>query len=155
MTKLVKADLRVTSLTVSDQQGLKISVPPECTKDWLLCLHLLAEGLTETCTFLNINERTKLSIHLGSRSRWIVEQRNAHYAMTLDPTSLDCLRAFFGRYYRDGFAEVDHVDLQPDEPLGSYITISVHEYAPPCRREISTECLVWISRRRATKRPIP
>ena len=141
MKKLVNMGVHVKSATVKDQQVLRISVPPECLRDWLLCLHLLADDLIQTCAFLNVKAATKLDILVDSRCRWVVGRRDAHFIITLDRTSLDYLRAFFGRYYRDGFAEVDHIDLQPDEPLGSYITIDVQEYAAPLSAEDTTRML--------------
>jgi hypothetical protein len=41
------------------------------------------------------------------------------------------LRCFFLRYFRDGFAEVDHVDIDDTANAGGYLTFVVSEFAPP------------------------
>jgi hypothetical protein len=50
------------------------------------------------------------------------------FCLTLTPGALDFVRHFFLRYYRDGVAEVDHIDVQNCD--GGYTTICAQDSAP-------------------------
>lgn len=131
MKKFLKLDLSVDSSLIDGQPILNVSVPPGSVRDWLICLHLLQDNLIEACVFSNDSAASKLEIRLAASSNWKVGSQSGHFVASLAPSALDYLRSFFARYYRDGVAEVDHIDVETDEPKMGYITLSVHEHLPP------------------------
>ncbi|AGA24786.1 hypothetical protein [Singulisphaera acidiphila] len=131
MKKFLKLDLSVDSFLMDGQPILNVSVSLGNAKDWLLCLHLLQDNLIEACVFSNDSAASKLEIRLGASCEWKVGSQSSHFIVSFTAFALDYLRSFFARYYRDGVAEVDHVDIEVDDPQMGYITVSVDEHLPP------------------------
>jgi hypothetical protein len=101
-------------------------------------LSLLKEGLIETLTVTDQRGRSaKLQLlkepKLSGAVRVSFHSDRSQVAMTSN--SLDYVQHFFLKYYRDGRAEVDHVDLQAiDAETGDkeiYVTFRVPESVPP------------------------
>ena len=53
--------------------------------------------------------------------------------MNLTTSDLDFVRHFFLRFYRDGLAEVDHIDVQTGD--GGYIIFCAELSVPPLSAE--------------------
>ena len=131
MKKFLKLELPVNSSVVDGQPILEVSVPRESLKDWLLCIYLLQDDLIEACVFSDHRAGSKLEIRLGASCEWKAGTQSGYFTTLLTDSALGYLRSFFARYYRDGVAEVDHIDIGSDEPEFGYITISVDEHLPP------------------------
>jgi len=58
-----------------------------------------------------------------------LKKSGAKYSVYLTSKSLDCLRFYFLKYYRDGFAEVDHVDFEDEINQNGYLTFSVPDFS--------------------------
>ena len=135
MKKFLKLELRVEPSLIDDQSILNVSVPPGSVKDWLLCLHLVQDNLVEACVFGDDRASSKLEIQLGRSCEWKAGSQSGHFIISLTESALGYLRSFFARYYRDGVAEVDHIDIESDEPKFGYITIGVDEHLQPVSSE--------------------
>jgi hypothetical protein len=135
MKKFVKIELRADSSLVDDQSILNISVPPGSLKDWLLGLLLVQDKLVEACVFGDDTARSKLEVQLGASCEWRVGSQSGHFMMSLTESALGYLIGFFARYYRDGIAEVDHIDIESTEPKFGYITVRANEYSRPVASE--------------------
>jgi hypothetical protein len=135
MKKFLKLELLVDSSLIDDQSILNISVPPGSVKDWLLCLLLIQDNLVEACVFGDDRARSKLEVRLGESCEWKMGSQSGHFMMLLTESALGCLIGFFGRYYRDGIAEVDHIDIESIKPKFGYITVRVDEHSQPLSSE--------------------
>ena len=131
MKKLLKFNLAVRSSIAGGQPLLKVAIRPADVRDWLLCLHLLHDHHIEACVFGSDENGSKLEIRLGESCEWRVGSQAGHFILSLTNCGLDYMRSFFARYYRDGVAEVDHIDFETDEPRMGYIIVTVDESAAP------------------------
>jgi hypothetical protein len=114
------------------QWSLKIIVSPAALKDWCLCLDLLEESMISELVvpYLSISNRIEIakqyaidsSSYQGNPLRVLLSERDLNY-----------MRHFFMRYYRDGVADVDHIDIETDK--GDYITLKVEESIAPMSAE--------------------
>lgn len=131
MIKYLKLDVVVTFSIIDGQHSLKVSVPPGSVRDWLLCLYLLNDNTIESFIFTDNSGKSKIEIRLGELTEWNEASQRCHFKTSLSASALNYLRGFLARYYRDGAAEVDHIDIEADEPKFGYITVSVDEHRPP------------------------
>lgn len=115
MKKQLSLALRLKLVQHPGQTVLNIEFETEALAEWCLGLCLLKEGLIPV---LLIQERTakgKLEIQLTgqtkhrARTQASFESNTTRVRMT--PDDLDYLLHFFLKYFRDGVAEVDHLDL--------------------------------------------
>jgi len=124
------------------QKVLRLRFHRDALRDWCLGLCLLKEGLVEAFTVIEQGAS-------GTKVKFLVEQRFSSKPritfqaqsseVRLTGNNLDYLRQFFLRYYRDGVAEVDHLDLEAsDAETGDdevYVTFEVSESRPPLSPE--------------------
>jgi len=114
------------------------SISISAVTEWCLALCLLREGVAEAVSVREEAGNGKLEIQAMSqagsqvRTRARLDAGSVHLALT--PRDLEYLLHFFLRYYRDGVAEVDHLDLEVvtgTEDQEVSITFKVPESAPP------------------------
>jgi hypothetical protein len=142
MNKHLQLPVDIERVQHSGQTVLRLSLQRKGLCDWCVGLSLLKEGLIETLTvteqrgrgtkvqFLKeskVNRAVRVSFHAG-RSQ-----------VVMTDNSIDYVQHFFLKYYRDGLAEVDHIDLQAvDAETGNseiYVTFQVAESIPPVTGE--------------------
>jgi hypothetical protein len=108
-----------------------------------LGLCLLKEGLTEGLLVSEERGRKKLELQMVGSSD-VRAKAEASFGtettqLRIASSDLDYLLHFFLKYYRDGVAEVDHLDLQAMsenvEEEESYITFIVPESVLPVNEE--------------------
>ena len=133
MNKSIQLAIKVNSRTIDGQSVLHVHVPPNCLDQWTLCLQLLHDELVDCCVLFAPAAQFKLELRCETSSTHL--KMNATNVVCLSPQALDCLRCFFLKYFRDGFAEVDHVDIDDDVQHGGYLTFSVSEYSHPISGE--------------------
>jgi hypothetical protein len=139
MNKNVVLPVDIALLNHPEQNVLAVSLSREALHEWCLGLCLLKECLIETLIVTGERRKTSVRIRLGPEPEKISTAR-----ATLAPDTnlleianndLDRLRYFFLRYYRDGVADVDHLDLEAiDANTGKkdiYITFKVPDSKPP------------------------
>jgi hypothetical protein len=101
-----------------------------------LGLSLLSINLTEKVTIRNASQSILL-LPLGKSNNLSYSQaqwRGKAPELRLSPRLLGALLAFFARYLRDGFASVNHfdIDIEPSEDsIGVFIVLKVDKFAPP------------------------
>jgi hypothetical protein len=122
------------------QKVLRLQVHRNGLRDWCLGLCLLKEGLVETFTVIEeegkgrgTKVKFRVETHPSTRSRITLIAMASEVLMT--KSNLDYVLHFFLKYYRDGVAEVDHIDLEGvDTETGdneTYITFHVSEAKGP------------------------
>ena len=129
MNKNIQLAIEVNSRKVDGQSVMNVHVPPNCLEHWCFCLQLLHDELVDSCVVFAPAAQFKLESRCETSSTHL--KRNAIDVVCLSPQALDFLRSFFLKYFRDGFAEVDHLDIEDDLQHGGYLTFSVSEYSPP------------------------
>lgn len=142
MRKHISLAMRLSVAQHLDQEVLTIHVQPPGLKDCCLGLSLFKEGLIKSLIFTELGGTQKLDLqmdeNMNSSKPVACPLVNGHQVI-LPLNTLDYLLHFFLKYYRDGFAEVDHVDLEAVKSGiegGDFsITVSVSEAAPPVTGE--------------------
>ena len=129
----MKKFLSKSLLVEKRQSSLRITVSPSTLTDWCLCLQLLHENLIEAFVFLSCASSHLVEVTFGDTSHYGSICQRDRLTVVLCERDLDYARHFFFRYYRDGIAEVDHIDIQAEG--GDYITILVEEPIPPVSSE--------------------
>lgn len=142
MRKYLRLALHLKLVHYAGQLVLEIRFETEAIRDWCLALSLLKERLV---TALLINEevgRGKLEIEVASqkkapsRTQASFDPEKIHINIT--ENDLDYVLHFFLKHYRDGIAEVDHIDLEvlsPTESAEASICFKAPHAAPPLSAE--------------------
>jgi hypothetical protein len=127
----------------NEQAVLLISFHREALQDWCLGLCLLHTGLIGTLVITGRRRNMMMKLHFGTNAKG---DRVARATLRPDASEvelthngLDYLQQFFLKYYRDGVAEVDHLDLEAiDAVTGKkniYVTFRVPNSTPPVSPE--------------------
>ncbi|MBL8714213.1 MAG: hypothetical protein JNM12_15055 [Alphaproteobacteria bacterium] len=112
-------------------------LPNESIRNWCLGLALLKEDLVENIVFVPNEGELSFILRLDTEApsgaiKGAIE--NDAICVVLSDVTLDYLLSFSLKHYRDGYAEVDHIDLQTDfENLGNniYVTLKFDTSGPP------------------------
>ena len=115
-----------------------ISFSRSSIQEWCLGIILLKLHLIQTLIISNEHKQKCLEIQIfeaperSSKSKVILNSTS--YWISISQTQVEYILSFFLKYYRDGIAEVDHVDLDAiDVENGNQevgITITVPDFAP-------------------------
>jgi len=142
MNKHLRLPLDIERVQHPGQTVLRLSFHREALCDWCAGLSLLKEGLIETLTVTEQREKgTKVQFLKESKVNGTdrVSFHADRSQVVMSGNSLDYAQHFFLKYYRDGLAEVDHIDLQAvDAETGNkeiYVTFRVPESVPPLTAE--------------------
>lgn len=133
MRKFVDIAFAVEEVVVEEQSLVRIHVAPASLKDWCLCLQLLNDNLIEAFTIRRASSARTVQVGRGEGSCSDTMHGTNGLALKLSGRDLDFARHFFLRYYRDGAAEVDHIDIEMEE--GGYVIFSVGKSVPPVSPE--------------------
>jgi hypothetical protein len=143
MNKHIKVSIKIELKEFPGERVLVVSFRKNSIESWCLGLCLLEAELIEN---LVVSEEGGKK-YLEMRLRLTTEQdRIAHASVGNDASyieltrdSLKYLRHFFLKYYRDGVAQVDHLDLEAiDKSTGRNtvnITFKVPDAIPPVSPE--------------------
>lgn len=129
MKKAMELALTVTARSLDGQSIVNVLIPPSSVCHWCLCLQLLHDQLVESCVLLLPEPQGKVEVRCAATSTHSIG--HSGHRICLSSNALDYLRCFFLKYFRDGFAEVDHVDIDDEQHEGGYLTFSVLESALP------------------------
>ena len=113
MNGTVKMPLELEVKRVSYQLGVMVDLKNVPMPDWCLNLCLLKEKLVDTLVFLIGKKKLKIEVDNIEDSR----RANVFFApnqvhVKVDPAELERWVDFFLMYYRDGVAQVDHIDVE-------------------------------------------
>ena len=148
MTKRLALPIKVETVHYPGQTVLSIVVAREALKDWCLGLCLLSEGLIETLLIAGNHGQNQKELRVNRLPQDFVGVRtrvtSGAWYLEIADTNLEYLQHFFLKYYRDGVAEVDHLDLEATtgEDEAIYVTFKVLETRPPLTPE---EAEKWLA----------
>ncbi len=139
MNKHLQLSIDIKLVHHPGQDVLALSFRREALNEWCLSLCLLKEGLVETLVITEEYRKMSLEIRFGANPE---TNRTARATLKQDVSlleithgNLDYLQHFFLKYYRDGVADVDHLDLEAiNAATGKndiYITFRVPDSKPP------------------------
>lgn len=129
MNKVASVALEVEELVIDGQPLVRIHIGAAAVVEWAVCLQLLADNLVEAIRFHCMGSGRQIEIRRTTVGRSNINHHAGEPKVVLDSHSLDYVRHFFLRYYRDGAAEVNHLDVELEG--GGYLTITVDEHVAP------------------------
>jgi hypothetical protein len=140
MTRFVKMALLIHEERVSDQLVVSVDLTNVTLSDWCLNLCLLKEGLVDALVLSGNRElevQKDQSIDKADRAK--VNIKSSRVQIVVHPIELDYWLSFFLKYYRDGIAEVDHLDVEAIDVSKAheqlYVVFQVRDAAPPVSAE--------------------
>lgn len=143
MNKRLRLPSSIELKDYSGQKVLEIRVGRDSLWNWALGLLLVREGLVDTLTVTSERGNGAVEIRLDPTHR----RTPAVLASLAEPFSrlefsgvaLDYLLHALLKYYRDGQAEVDHIDLQTalsdSDNEDAYVTFAFADSATPISAE--------------------
>jgi len=138
MNKHIQLPVEIELVHHSGQIVLRFLFRREALQDWCLGLCLLNESLIETLVITTDHQKMGVKIHVAAKPE-IGSVARAYFKpdisqLEITRTNLGYLQHFFLKYYRDGVAEVDHIDLEAiNADTGKkdiYITFRVPDSRP-------------------------
>ena len=142
MSKLLRIPAEIKVVSHQTQFVLKAFIHKEALQDWCLGLCLLNEGLIEFLIVSDVRSEKsfKLNLKTGPEKdpRARIHSKSHATAVDLTANGLKYLLHFSLRYYRDGVADVDHVNIEAidaDSERDAYLTVSVADSVPPVSPE--------------------
>lgn len=90
-----------------------VDLAASCPGRLALALSLLNDTLVDRCTLRTASGSVVLRLTRSSREREVIVERHGHrqWSVSLGHIELERWLTFFLKYFRDGAAEVDHLDL--------------------------------------------
>ncbi|MGC1614900.1 MAG: hypothetical protein WA736_09445 [Candidatus Acidiferrum sp.] len=143
MTKRLQLSLEFELKNDQGQRLVLIFLSQESLPKLCLGLTLLSEGLVESFLTTDQTGKTTIEFSIGRHLKIGQFAPSSPSSKTgyveLTPNGLAYLLHFFLKYYRDGAAEVDHIDLQMvGKDTGrndTYITFRVSDFKSPVSLE--------------------
>jgi hypothetical protein len=85
--------------------------------------------MIDAFTFVQNVRSRYLEITRGDRSLWNLTKEQTKLTVILGQRDLECVKGLLFRYYKDGIAEVDHIDVET--PNGDYIVFTMEDAVAP------------------------
>lgn len=144
MKEYMKVPARVEITHYADETFLRVQLKSTEIQDWCMGLLLLREKIVISLTFIETDKKEKLKLLLLEDQQVIKKVKNKKGALLspnngkvffeheetkiyLTPDGLDYLLFFLLQYYKKIIGDIDHVDMEFDEPLGTCVTFAVSE----------------------------
>jgi len=123
MKKLFNKSIDIRSISFNDGDSVYASITRNILTDWCLHLTLLKERLVDSIVVKEnaTHERVELTCTDSDHCSFI--SKSDRLSLSLSSRDLDNLHYFLLEFYRDGYASVDHIDLQTEN--GGYITFQI------------------------------
>jgi hypothetical protein len=135
MNRRVELPIALDDKKVAYQRVITIDLGAVSIGEWCLNLCLLKEGLVDAVTFAG-KGRLRIEVdHTIERARRArARSESGQVELFVHPEELDFWVSFFLKAYRDGMAEVGHIDVEAasipdDEEI--YVTFLAGKSAPP------------------------
>ncbi|MGH9943839.1 MAG: hypothetical protein ACRD9R_15955 [Pyrinomonadaceae bacterium] len=146
MDRILKMPVGLSVERVSYQLVITIDLQSTPIPEWCLNLCLLKQQLASALVFLLGKKKLKIemnSVEGSRRAKVFLAPNQVH--VVVQPAELNRWMNFFLKYYRDGVAEVDHIDVEAlvvsDEPEDVYIIFIVKDAVPPMPAEEARKIL--------------
>ena len=138
MNKHLQLPVDIELVHHSGQTVLRLRFHREALRDWCLGLTLLSDALIENLSVTGEHGRKGVQVQLGAKPDGVgpvrVSLKPDPMRVEITCNNMDYLQHFFLKYYRDGVAEVDHIDLQAIDmdsgEEGIYVTFQVPDARP-------------------------
>lgn len=135
--KLIRLNLSFYQRKYAEQTCFEMSFERDAIGEWCLGLGLLKERLVDSLLIEPTKGNLKLDLKVAPEATdgnitGKVQYDSIHLSLSL--VTLDYLLNFSLKYYRDGYADVSHIDLQTSfNEFGDevYITFQFPDYAGP------------------------
>lgn len=115
LDRILRFDAPVAVENLSGRTMLDIDLSEIDLAGWCLGLCLVDEGLID---ILLLAGSKKLRVAQSDSKRFPVRAtlklESEPMALTISPAELDCWRSFFFKWYRDGSADADHLDVDAE-----------------------------------------
>lgn len=148
MNMQMRLPLRLKLVRHSGHTVLNVDFGNEALADWCLGLCLLKEGLIPALLIHEEIAKGTLAIQLIGQTKHRVKTQASFESdatrVKITAGDLDYLLHFFLKYFRDGVAEVDHLDLDVESKTNdqeSTITFRVPVSAQPLSAEVARKRL--------------
>lgn len=140
MTRVVKMAPAITVHKISYQKVVSIDLSDVSVAEWCLNLCLLKENLTDELLFPGVIKlRIGVNEFLEKSERAKVTISPNEILLSVHPEELEYWLVFFLKYFRDGVAEVDHIDVEAStnsvQPEEVYLVFQVKDVTPPMSAE--------------------
>lgn len=143
MKKHLRLQITKKKVEYGGERVLRILFAHEALRDWCLGLCLLKARLIRLLLISDEHGKKQLEIQVldtaDIAARTLVDFETEVTQLSISPSQLDYVSSFFLKYYRDGVAEVDHIDLDAVATDGGSngvgITLIVPDFAPPLSAE--------------------
>jgi hypothetical protein len=144
MNKNMKLPIDIERIQHTGQIVLRLFIHPDAVRDWCLGLCLLNNQLVDTLGITGQRTKTGIDLNLGGKNntRGIIRLKFTSSTLTqleITKGDVEYLLQFFLKYYRDGMADVDHIDLDAVNAdtgdKGLYVTFRVQHSKPPVTPE--------------------
>ena len=130
MTKTLSLALKLRLKRYDDQVVVDMLVESSAVAGWCLGLMLLKEQLITALLIQPDSGKKSHTCRLEvlpsrqMRSQAILDSDTVRISLSIN--NLEYILSFFLKYFRDGIADVDHIDLEADSPDGEdVITITL------------------------------
>jgi len=138
MKKTLFLRSELTNQVIEGQPVITVTLTGDDILDVCLSLCLLRDDLVSELVLRSKQMGLCLEQSANYDENWLVRSPS-FVRVQLTVIELERLVDFFLRYYRDGVAEVDHLDIEAREnvpgQLDAYVTLVVPNYLPPVPSE--------------------
>lgn len=132
MKKTLRHPIGIELARIDHQAIIYVAIPFVCLSEWLLGLMLLKEKLINTLIIRSTVAPCSIKLYLDSGTNVVLITDRNSVQLQLSQMTLDYLIHYFLKYYRDGIAEVDHIDIEAEmEGEDAYITFTADAARPP------------------------
>jgi hypothetical protein len=125
----------ISSEDFGEQFVLSLTIAPGDILVWGAALSLLFSGLVRKIAAKAAEGSTTLILSAGDEPITLLDFGRQPVRAKLTRTDLETLTAFVLRCYRDGVAEVDHLDFEAEDgckrTYGCYLTVQFLKVRPP------------------------
>lgn len=141
MKKQLSIDISLSRSESDGEVKFTLTAGRASLRDLCLGLVLIKEKLVDSVVFTDLNSITTCEVTESAKStqrRLQASIADKSVCLQLASNQIEVLLVFLLKYYRDGVAEVDHLDLegvlQDHKSCGFMFTIKVPDSTPPVSR---------------------
>jgi hypothetical protein len=143
MKKYIRVPIICELIEHAGESVLGVEIVREALRDWSLGLTLLNAGLIETLLVAKDDREKGIEIQVQSSSKPMVRAqvdfKSELIQLKVTPDDLGYLLHFFLKYYRDGVAEVDHLDIEATatgaKNQQASVVFKLRDFRPPVTPE--------------------